>query len=63
MEIFDITSESPNGESYTCALGPKLLLHGKIKIFPQGVYYESFFNKKNLFFGRTYLFIPNKEIL
>ena len=26
------------------------------------MYFESFFNKKNLFFGRTKLFVPRKEI-
>jgi hypothetical protein len=33
-----------------------------MKVFPTGVYYESSFNKKNLFFGKTRLFIPREDV-
>jgi hypothetical protein len=43
---------------FTCALGPKLLLHGKLYIHSEGLYFQSQFNKKNILFGKTKLFIP-----
>lgn len=45
---------------FSCALGPKLLLHGKLYIHPEGLFFESHFNKKNLLFGKTKLFVPKK---
>lgn len=61
IEIFD--GSNINWTSYyACSLGPKLLLHGYLKVFEEGIYYESSFNKKNLFFGKTKLFIPKSDI-
>jgi hypothetical protein len=48
--------------SYQCSLGPRLLIHGRVKVLPSGLYYESSFNQKNYFFGRTRLFLPKEEI-
>lgn len=39
-----------------------MLIHGKLKVLPSGIYYESSFNQKNYFFGRTKIFIPKEEI-
>jgi hypothetical protein len=47
---------------YSCSLGPKLLIHGKVKVLPEGLYYESSFNQRNYFFGRTRLFLPKEEL-
>ena len=61
--VFDYAEISDNDSSFSCALGPRLLLHGKLKVLSEGLYYESYFNKKNIFFGKTHLFIPVKDIL
>lgn len=33
-----------------------------MRILPEGIIYYSNFNKKNLFFGKTKIFIPKEEI-
>jgi len=33
-----------------------------MKILSKGITYESNFNKKNIFFGGTMLFLPKEEI-
>lgn len=33
-----------------------------MKVFHAGIYYESNFNKKNLFFGKTRLFVPRDDV-
>jgi hypothetical protein len=48
--------------SHSCSLGPKLLIHGRVKVLPEGLYYESSFNQRNYFFGRTRLFLPKEEL-
>jgi hypothetical protein len=60
LSVFEENSDWE--DSFQCSLGPKLLIHGKMKIFPNGVYYESNFNKKNLFFGKTRLYLPREDI-
>ena len=47
---------------YSCSLGPKLLIHGKVKVLSEGLYYESSFNQHNYFFGKTRLFLPKDEL-
>jgi hypothetical protein len=54
--------ENKNALSFACALGPRLLLNGRLYLHQKGVYFESFFNKKNFLFGRTRMFIQRKEI-
>lgn len=49
-------------ESFHCSLGPRLLIHGKLKPLPTGIYYESNFNQSNYFFGKTKLFLPKSDI-
>ena len=56
--------------SYSCALGGKLLLSGRLKLC-DGTYiglllrlcFESSFNKRNLFFGGTKLVVPKSHII
>jgi hypothetical protein len=33
-----------------------------VKVLPAGLYYESAFNQRNYFFGRTRLFLPKEEL-
>ena len=47
---------------YSCALSQKILLAGKMKLSPEGLFFESVFNRKNVFFGTTQLFIPKSHI-
>ena len=50
-------------DCFHCSLGPRLLIHGRMKMLNKGILYISSFNKKNLFFGRTKLFIDKEEII
>lgn len=44
-------------------MGPKILLHGKLFLLPEGIFFESHFNNKNLLFRKTKLFIPKSDIV
>lgn len=49
--------------SYSCALGGKLLLSGRLKLCDGTLCFESSFNKRNLFFGGTKLVVPKSHII
>lgn len=48
---------------YNCAFSHKILLQGKLYIFPKKICFFSYFNNKNLLVGETVLDIPAKDVL
>lgn len=50
-------------DCFQCSLGPRLLIHGRLKLLSEGLLYISNFNKKNIFFGKTKLFISREDII